>query len=101
MSVIKSSTLNLYDGSGSHNFKSKVSSTKVDLQSPTLPLAFTAKSISFKNYGGEAVYDIVNVLKGISAQLTDINTNIAELKESELYFKTLILDIELPEPGNK
>jgi hypothetical protein len=88
MSIIKSSVINLYDGStGDHLFQTKVSSDTVNLQCATLPINLTASSISLTNQGGNAIPDAVGTITGMLADIT----RIAAIESA---FNTLFADIE-------
>jgi hypothetical protein len=79
MSIIKSSVINLYDGGGTHQYQSKVSSDGVKLQSSTLPMNLTGTSISLTNEGGDSIVDAVGTMKSMLEQITLLNTNIDNL----------------------
>jgi hypothetical protein len=93
MSIIKSSVINLYDGEGTHNFQSKVSSDRVELQSNTLPINLKGTSISLSNQGGDTINDVVGVMQSILSQLVNINDQLNHLQIGDSSISTLLADV--------
>jgi hypothetical protein len=85
VSIVKSSVINLYDGvSGEHHFQAKVSSDRVDLQIPTLPLVLKGTSISLTNVGGSSVDDVVGTILNTIQSVTDeVNARIADVQSEK------------------
>ena len=87
MSIIKSSVINLYDGSGTHNYQSKVSSDRVELQSSTLPLGLKGTSISLTNQNGDTITDAVGTMKSLLEQITQLNSLTSDIEASPAPYK--------------
>lgn len=95
MSIIRSSVINLFNGTGDHTFQTKVSSDRVELQTDTIPLNLRGTSISLTNQGGETITDVVSVVKDILNQLTLMNTRITNLQINDVAITTLIENIQI------
>jgi hypothetical protein len=95
MSIIRSSVINLFNGTGEHTFQTKVSSDRVELQTDTIPLNLRGTSISLTNQGGETITDVVSVVKDILTQLTLMNTRITNLQINDVAITTLIENIQI------
>jgi len=72
MSIIKSSTLNLYDAiTGDKHFQTKVSSDRVDFHISTLPMYLKSTSFNLTNEGGNSITDVVETILGIEQSAAD------------------------------
>jgi hypothetical protein len=92
MSIIKSSVINLYDGStGDHLFQTKVSSDTINLQCATLPINLTGTSISLTNEGGDTIPDAVGTITSLLTQTASshavLNTLFADIDVSPAHYK--------------
>ena len=75
MSIIKSSTLNLYDAiTGDKHFQTKVSTDRVDLQVTTLPVHLKSTSFNLTNEGGNSITDVVEKILTIEQSVADEET---------------------------